>query len=67
MTLQASVGDGYAFELDAILGNGTVEDVCNVTIVEDEALYDFGACGTDPPSMEQPCQLTDVSSRPASA
>lgn len=61
VSLKASVGDGYAFELDAILGNGTVEDVCNVTIIEDEAMYDFGACGTDPPSMEQPCQLTDVS------
>ena len=61
VTLQASVGDAYALELDAILGNGTVEDVCNVTIVEDEAMYDFGACGTGAPSMEQPCQLTDVS------
>lgn len=58
---KASGRDGYAFELDAILGNGTVEDRCNVTIIEDEAIYDLGACGTDPPSMEQPCQLTNVS------
>ncbi len=61
VSLKASVGDAYAFELDAILGNGTVDDLCNVTIIEDEAMYDFGACGTDPPSMEQPCQLTGVS------
>jgi hypothetical protein len=60
--LRASAGDDYELELDVLLGNnGTVEDRCNVTIVEDGLAYDLGACGTEPLSMEQPCRLSDIS------
>jgi len=61
ISLDANVGNEFAFQLDAILGDGSVEDVCDVTIIEDQAPYDFGVCGADPPSMEQPCQLSNVS------
>ncbi|MGB5193782.1 MAG: hypothetical protein WBN70_12435, partial [Polyangiales bacterium] len=61
ISLDANIGDEFAFQLDAILGDGSVEDVCDVTIIEDQAPYDFGVCGIDPPSMEQPCQLSNVS------
>lgn len=54
----------FAFELrgatisedGAVTGSG-----CNVTIVEDGLAYDVGGCGDDAPSMEQPCQLSNIS------
>jgi hypothetical protein len=64
ISLEANVGNEFAFELDAtIAGDGSVEaqSSCNVTIVEDELPYDLGACGSEPPSMDQPCQLSNVS------
>ena len=65
VTLEANVGDKFAFELRGATidtGDGSVEQSgCNVTIIENELPYDMGACGTEPPSMEQPCQLSNVS------
>jgi hypothetical protein len=63
--LEASIGSDFAFELRGATvdaGDGSVEaSACTVTIVEDGLPYDVGSCGTEPPSMEQPCQLSDVS------
>jgi hypothetical protein len=64
IALEAFVGDEFAFALDAILGDGSVEDTCHITIIEDGADYGgrvTGGCGTEPPSVDQPCQLTNVS------
>ena len=64
IALEAYVGDEFALTLDAILGNGSVEDTCEVTIIEDGADYGgmaTGACGTASPSIDQPCQITNVS------
>jgi len=65
VSLEADVGGEFAFELRGATidaGDGIVEQTaCNVTIIEDELPYDIGACGTEPPSMEQPCQLSNVS------
>jgi hypothetical protein len=63
ISLEANVGNEFAFELDAIIaGDGSVEQSsCNVTIVEDELPYDLGACGSESPSIMQPCQLSNVS------
>jgi hypothetical protein len=68
--LEAEVGGGFAFLLSGATidaGEGIVEQTaCNVTIIEDGLPYDYGAsgafnCGTEAPSMEQPCQLSNVS------
>ena len=63
--LEASVGADFAFELRGATidtGDGSVEaSECTVTIVEDGLPYDVGRCGTEPPSLEQPCRLTNVS------
>ncbi len=63
--LEASVGGDFAFELTGATvdpGDGSMEaTACNVTIVEDGLPYDVGSCGEDPPSMEQPCQLSNIS------
>jgi hypothetical protein len=64
ISLEAYVGDDFAFVLDAILGNESVEDTCEVTIIEDGADYGglvTGACGAASPSVDQPCQITNVS------
>jgi hypothetical protein len=62
--LEASVGNDFAFELRGATldgGNGSVDPVgCTVTIVEDGLAYDVGDCGPEPPSIAQPCQLTNV-------
>lgn len=53
----------FAFELGARVNavDDSVES-CKVTIFEDEVPYDItGVCGEEPPSMEQPCQLSSVS------
>ena len=42
-------------------GAGANDDWYDVTITEDGAVYDLGGCGTEEPSMEQPCQLSNVS------
>lgn len=62
--LEASVGNDFAFELEALIhtDDGSVSQAtCNVTIVEDELPYDIGRCGTDAPSVQQPCQLSNLS------
>jgi hypothetical protein len=64
IALEAYVGDDFAFTLDAILGNESVEDTCEVTIIEDGADYGglvTGFCGDAPPSVDQPCQITNLS------
>jgi hypothetical protein len=52
----------FAFELGARV-NSADDSVqsCNVTIIEDEVPYDIGDCGEEPPSMAQPCQLSNIS------
>lgn len=68
ITLEANVDRSggvtprFAFELSAKVdrSDDSVE-TCNVTIIEDEVPYDIGACGEEPPSMEQPCQLSNIS------
>lgn len=58
----------FAFELGARIdpSTGSVAS-CSVTIIEDEVPYDvgvsgaIGACGDESPSMQQPCQLSNVS------
>ena len=63
--LEASVGGDFAFELTGATvdpGDGSMQQTaCNVTIIEDGLAYDVGTCGEDPPSMEQPCQLSNIS------
>ncbi|MGD8824173.1 MAG: hypothetical protein PVI24_04270 [Myxococcales bacterium] len=63
--LEASVGNpfpDFAFQMDALIGmDGATVSACNVTIVEDQLAYDMGSCGTEPPSIEQPCQLSSIS------
>jgi hypothetical protein len=61
--LEANVGNDFAFELTAIVNRNddSVGATCDVTIVEDQLPYDVGACGREPPSMDQPCQLTNIS------
>jgi hypothetical protein len=56
-------GGDIALQLHATTTDaGDVEPTaCNVTIIEDGLPYDVGACGTEEPSMEQPCQLSEVS------
>ena len=61
ITLKANIDNRYAFELDTLLAENAVDSVCNVTIIEDQGMYDFGVCGMDPPSFEQPCQLSNIS------
>ena len=64
VTLEANVGDEFAFELQAadVDADGiVVQTACNVTIIEDGVPYDMGTCGQNAPSLEQPCQLSNVS------
>jgi hypothetical protein len=64
VTLEANIANTFAFELRGatIDAEGVVEQTaCNVTIIEDQVSYDIGACGPAAPSMEQPCELSDVS------
>ena len=63
LTLEANIGDKFAFELRGatVDSGGSVEQTaCNVTIIEDEVPYDVGACGQEPPSVNQPCQLSNI-------
>jgi len=63
ISLVANVDEAFAFELTAVVDTND-ESVgafsCNVTIIEGQEAYDMGACGEDPPSMEQPCRLTNI-------
>jgi hypothetical protein len=63
--LETEVGGDFGLQLHGATvdaGDGVVEQTsCNVTIIEDGLPYDVGACGTEEPSMEQPCQLSEVS------
>jgi hypothetical protein len=64
VSLEANIGGKFAFELRGAtidVSGGVEQTACNVTVIEDQVPYDIGACGTDPPSMEQPCQLSEVS------
>jgi hypothetical protein len=62
--LEAKVGDGFEFLLSGAAvdpADGSIQgSACNVTVVEDGLPYDVGACGGDPPSMDQPCQLSNI-------
>ncbi|MDH3623974.1 MAG: hypothetical protein OES69_11870 [Myxococcales bacterium] len=65
LTLVASVGDRFAFELRGatVDSDGSmVSGACELTIIEDELSYggDLGACGNEPPSMDQPCRISNV-------
>jgi hypothetical protein len=56
----------FAFRLEVKLDtNDDSVDLCNVTITEDGSSYGaidpLGACGTEEPSIEQPCQLSNIS------
>lgn len=65
VTLEANVGNQFAFELRGATledGSGLVQQTaCNVTIIEDEVPYDIGTCGAEPPSLQQPCQVSNFS------
>jgi hypothetical protein len=65
LNLLASVGDRFGFELRGatVVPDGTtVSGACELTIIEDQLAYggNLGACGTEPPSMNQPCQISNV-------
>jgi hypothetical protein len=63
VALEANIGGRFAFELrGATIDDGTMvqQTACNVTILEDEVPYDVGACGEEPPSMAQPCRLSNI-------
>ena len=64
LTLEAAVGETFAFRFDSVgvqTGSIVGQIACNVMIVEDELAYDLGTCGEAAPSMQQPCQISDVS------
>ncbi len=62
--LEANISEEFAFELRGAtvdVGNGSMAPTaCNVTIIEDQVPYDVGDCGQDPPSIAQPCQLSNI-------
>lgn len=65
LTLVASVGDGFGFSLRGATidpEGSMVMGSCEITIVEDQASYggNAGRCGSEPPSMEQPCRISNV-------
>lgn len=67
INLKASVGD-FALELEGAATEATEgadeQTVCVVTVTEDGAEYGrklmLGRCGRDAPSVEQPCQVSNV-------
>jgi hypothetical protein len=68
ITLEANVERGggsspkFAFELSVMVDSSDDSvELCNVTIIEGGVSYDFGACGQEPPSIAQPCQLSNIS------
>ncbi len=72
LTLEASVGDRFAFELRGATldSNGTlVSGGCELTIIEDQLSYgaNIGRCGAEPPSMEQPCEISNLDLNDGSA
>lgn len=65
--LKANIGDDFALELAGAsidAGDGSAEaSGCFVRILESQAEYGglaTGQCGTDAPSLEQPCQLSNI-------
>ena len=65
--LEVNVGDEFALDIRGATvdsDDGSMEDsACFVTVTEDSAIYGgmaTGVCGTDEPSMEQPCQLSNI-------
>ena len=62
--LEASVG-GFGFEtrIFASIDGATIDGTCEVTVLEDDLAYGgaLGTCGIEPPSMEQPCQISNIS------
>jgi hypothetical protein len=65
--IEANIGDAFAFELAGAAvdsGDGSMtESTCRLRILEDGAEYGglvTGGCGTEAPSMEQPCQLSNI-------
>jgi hypothetical protein len=53
----------FGFELrGAVVGADDSMSGCEVTIVEDGLAYgsNLGTCGREPPSMDQPCQISNV-------
>ena len=67
ITLEVNVDRGdrsfpkFAFELGARINSADNSVAsCNVTIIEDEVPYNIGSCGEEPPSMAQPCQLSNI-------
>lgn len=65
LTLVASVGDQFAFELRGARvdpDGSMVTGSCEITIIEDGLSYggSLGTCGREPPSMDQPCQIYNV-------
>ena len=66
--LKANINDRFALELAGAsvdAGDGSAEaSGCFVRILENQAEYGglvTGGCGTDAPSLEQPCQLSNIS------
>lgn len=67
--LEANIDDKFAFELSGATvdtAGSMQETACKVTIIEDGVFYDaalsdVGNCGEEPPSTEQPCQLSNIS------
>ncbi len=67
INLKATAGD-FGFELTGAAtddsGGMGAESVCIVTITEDGVDYGrtvmLGSCGREPPSVEQPCQISNV-------
>ena len=67
ITLEANVDRGggssprFAFELSVKIDSSDDSvEFCNVTIIEDDVPYDIGDCGQEMPTLQQPCQLTDI-------
>lgn len=65
LTLLASVGDRFGFELRGATldpDGSTVSGACELTIIEDQLPYggSLGTCGAEQPSMNQPCQISNV-------
>lgn len=64
LNLEALVGSSFAFEVSVVVGgdNSMIEGLCDVTVVEDGLAYGgtLGTCGFEPPSLEQPCQVSNL-------
>lgn len=62
LELEAVVGAfGFTTRVVASSDGASVDGRCQVTVIEEDLSYGgpLGACGIDPPSMEQPCQISN--------